>query len=101
MTDCSRCWWYGKPIECPADFDIDTKVCKNFTPNINGKDVVEVVRCKDCKYGRKPNSNISPEKYFKTEGVVCECNDVVGDEPMIYVPNHFCSYGERRVNNNE
>lgn len=27
---CSMCWWYGKPIDCPADFDVDTKECKNF-----------------------------------------------------------------------
>lgn len=27
---CPSCWWYGKPIDCPADFDIDTKKCKNF-----------------------------------------------------------------------
>ena len=32
MTSCNDCWWYGKPIECPADFNIDTKECKNFKP---------------------------------------------------------------------
>ena len=37
---CENCWWYGKPIECPADFDIDTHECKNFKE-------------KDKKYGRK------------------------------------------------
>ena len=32
MTDCKLCWWYGKPIECPAKFDIDTHECANFEP---------------------------------------------------------------------
>ena len=56
-------------------------------------DVEEVVRCKDCKHGRKTNKIMSPEKFFKEDCVVCECEDVVGDEPMIYVPTHFCSCG--------
>ena len=62
----------------------------------NKADFVNVVRCKDCKHGRKTNRIMSPEKFFKEDCVVCECEDVVGDEPMIYVPTHFCSYGERR-----
>ena len=32
MTNCKKCWWYGKPIECPDNFNIDTKECKNFKP---------------------------------------------------------------------
>lgn len=32
MTNCKECWWKGKPIECPADYDVDTKECKNFKP---------------------------------------------------------------------
>ena len=30
MTNCKKCWWYGKSIECPANFNIDTKKYKNF-----------------------------------------------------------------------
>ena len=30
LNQCDNCWWYGKPIDCPADFDIDTKICKKF-----------------------------------------------------------------------
>lgn len=30
LNQCDNCWWKGKPIDCPADFDIDTKICKNF-----------------------------------------------------------------------
>ena len=57
-------------------------------------DAVEVVRCKDCKHGRPPRNDIAPEKYFKDDCIVCQCEDVVGDEPMIYKPAHFCSYGK-------
>ena len=60
------------------------------------KDVVEVVRCEDCKYSRSIDKSKSPEKYFKKDCIVCQCEEVVGDEPMIYRPNHFCSYGERK-----
>ena len=59
-------------------------------------DVVPVVRCKDCKKGRPIDETKCPEKYFKTNCVVCECEEVVGDEPMIYEPTHFCSYGENK-----
>ena len=30
MFQCENCWWYGKDIDCPADFNIDTYKCKNF-----------------------------------------------------------------------
>jgi hypothetical protein len=59
-------------------------------------DVVEVVRCKDCEHARPIDKTKAPEKYFKDDCVVCECEDVIGEEPMIYRPDHFCSYGERR-----
>ena len=60
------------------------------------KKVVEVVRCKDCQYGRPIDITKSPEKYYRDDCVVCECEDVVGEEPMIYQPDHFCRCGKRR-----
>ena len=56
-------------------------------------DVVEVVRCKNCQHGRPIDKTKSPEKYFKDDCIVCECENVVGEEPMVYLPSHFCSYG--------
>ena len=32
MTDCKLCWWYGQPIDCPAEFNVDTYECANFKP---------------------------------------------------------------------
>lgn len=28
MKNCKECWWYGKPIKCPANFNINTKECR-------------------------------------------------------------------------
>lgn len=58
-------------------------------------DAEEVVRCRDCKHSREINRTKLPEKYFSNNCIVCECEDVVGDEPMVYLRTHFCSYGER------
>ncbi len=59
-------------------------------------DVVEVVRCRDCVHSRPIDNTKSPEKYFKDDCIVCECENVVGDIPTVYVPYHFCSYGEKK-----
>ena len=75
----------------------DLTSLKELLDDTPAVDAVKVVRCKDCEYGRSIDITKSPEKYFKNDCVVCECEDVVGDEPMIYRPDHFCSYGERRT----
>ena len=56
-------------------------------------DAVEVVRCKDCKHSKSLDRTKPPFKYYKDSCILCECEDVVGDEPMVYLPDHFCSYG--------
>lgn len=59
-------------------------------------DAVKVVRCNNCKYGRPIDKTKAPEKYFRDDAVVCECEDVVGDEPMIYPSSHFCSCSKEK-----
>lgn len=49
----------------------------NFAPTA---DVVEVVRCKDCKYGHQ----------YTDDKVWCSLGS------SSYRPNDYCSYGERR-----
>lgn len=73
-------------------YELKRQLCQN------PEDVVAVVRCKDCKYGRAIDNTKCPEKYFKDDCVVCGHEDVVGEEPMIYVPMHYCSCGERKEN---
>ncbi len=46
-------------------------------------DAVEVVRCKDCRYG-------------EDFGEECFCHYCGSDWNL---PDHYCSYGERRENN--
>ena len=57
-------------------------------------DAVYVTRCKNCKYGQPLDTTKAPFKYYKDSCVMCTCEDVVGEEPMIYLPDHFCSYGK-------
>ena len=52
-------------------------------------DVVEVVRCKDCKHAWT-----HPCGYIN-----CRRNSLV-DHDMIFYPDDFCSYGERRSDTN-
>ena len=77
-------------------FMIDLQAALNAIDFASTDDVVEVIRCIDCKHSRPIDKTRSPEKYFKDECIVCECEDVVGDEPMIYYGSHFCGYGENK-----
>ncbi len=52
-------------------------------------DAVPVVRCKDCKCGKHPESTLMAGKY-----VNCALYDPM---PMMRC-NDFCSYGERKDN---
>lgn len=52
-------------------------ICNDF---VNTADVVEIVRCKDCKYLRGKDYCYLTLNYRVVE------------------PNHFCSYGERKTN---
>ena len=72
------------------------EIVEDVVENTPEADVVEVVRCKECKHGKSLDRTKPPFKYYKDSCVLCTCEDVVGDEPMVYLPTHFCSYGERR-----
>lgn len=56
-------------------------------------DVVEVVRCKDCKYSR-PINDIEKDIYFK-DVVICEICSLAG-EPCGVLLDGYCNYGERK-----
>ena len=62
----------------------DTENCKDYTPSA---DVVEVVRCKDCKHF--------------TKGMAIGMCKRIEENPIIpyhFIPchcEHYCSYGER------
>ena len=48
-------------------------------------DAVEVVRCKDCKYGEEDDADFPAQYLCRYNGADWNCG------------NHFCSYGERKV----
>lgn len=51
MKNCKECWWYGKPIKCPANFNINTKECKKFKIKINRPTECNCCVCEPvCKY---------------------------------------------------
>ena len=75
---------------CRHAFKKELLWIRNYCPNCGTKmdDCVEVVRCKDCIYNFKSDT----EGYFI-------CSAMTNPN---YVPlNHFCSYGERKENENE
>jgi hypothetical protein len=59
---------------------------EGFDAAMSAADVVEVVRCKDCKYGEKDEGENVLSYFCQYDG--CDWN----------YGNHFCSYGERRNN---
>lgn len=69
---------------------------RHFIKMVLDQPVIEIVRCKDCKYGRPIDKTKAPERYYRDDTIVCECEDIVGDEPMVYLDSHFCSYGKQR-----
>lgn len=80
----------------PIKFDGHTVgVWKNDLEKAPTIDAVPVVRCGECKYSNPIDTTNPPFRYYRPECVVCYCGQVVGDEPMIYLPTHFCGYGEK------
>lgn len=66
---------------------------RDLVASVPTADVVEVVRCKDCKHGRPMNER---ESQLYVDGcVMCSKIDVNGDENAM-LASDFCSYGERK-----
>ena len=78
-----------------ADFELCNKQNPRWTPQrvasliarANAADVVEVVRCKECKHRNPENAH---------------CDHPMGTTlPVARKPDDFCSYGERKENNHD
>ena len=86
MGECKKC--IHKPV-CfkqgmrdkltPTGFELECRYFKNKS------DVVEVVRCKDCKHFDA----------YEGEEHKGDCGELVGLESCVY-EDDFCSYGERK-----
>lgn len=72
----------------------DSKATKIILEDASDCDVVEVVRCRECKHslGYK-----FPYNYER----VLACNDPRGMTIKAVSPMHFCSYGERKEGGQE
>ena len=89
--NCKKCFHYKACREVAShngyiDISYTESQCKHFIPTA---DVVEVVRCRDCKHCYH---YVTPtlERY---ECYYYGCSD----EVVNYVePMHYCAYGERR-----
>ena len=62
----------------------------NWIDKLHPADVVEVVRCKDCKYWRKFDDK------YRTDGQCGELIDRHGSEMWATEGDHFCGYGKRK-----
>ena len=67
--------------------DIETRCMINNIINevakVSSDNLVEVVRCKDCKHIKEEHFNIMPD------GFSCELSGLMVEQ------EHYCSYGER------
>jgi hypothetical protein len=95
IQPCNRkdiCYHYPNHCDlCRATSDI-----VNNYPCFQDRDLVEVVRCKDCKYWTPMDNGISWHHQGRTDGE-CEMLWKIHDaERHLTKQEHFCSYGERK-----
>ena len=74
-------------MDSKEDYLLDGKY-KVATPYAPLVDIIEIVRCKDCKYGEE-----------RIEDYRCWMLDE--DWDIRFSPMHFCSYGRRREDGKE
>ena len=95
MQPCNRndiCYHYPKHCElCQATSDV-----VNTYPCFQDKDIVEVVRCKDCKFWTPMDNGISWQNEGRTDG---ECEMLWKQhcaERHLTQQDHFCGYGKTK-----
>ena len=59
-------------------------------------DAVPVVRCRECKHHRDKNEQ--EQQYLVEDILICTSPDATDDCWNAVWPDHFCSYGERKGN---
>ncbi len=63
------------------------------------EDVVEVVRCKDCKHWKPMDDGISWNNRGRTDGQCEMLWQIHNAERHLTNDEHFCGYGERKEQN--
>ena len=72
------------------DFVLGIESVMEYAENLPAADVVEVVRCKDCKYSRELKRNDPFENSFVDGCIWC-----IKHSRVSFI-NGFCSYGRRK-----
>ena len=95
MACCKDCGWseiIGSPIIChyTGCRTFRDECCEAWKPKEEEKpDMVEVVRCKDCRFA-----------HLTYDGMCKQCEQIKDDDDVmltVYFPvNHYCAYGERK-----
>lgn len=80
-SNCNTCMHYSVCMKCRDPFTYD------IIPSVGCNSHTKLVRCKDCKHY---------DEYFRKCYVFC--HDNIGVELEVD-SDHFCSYGERRSEN--
>lgn len=83
-------------VDCEVNGEHKTadclRQCIDLIDDTPAADVVEVVRCGECKYSR-PMDDIEKMEYYESV-IICESFEMNDCATAVY-PDDFCSYGER------
>ena len=80
-------------------FDCDDVI--NSIENTPTADVVEVVRCRDCKHWSPMDNGLSWNNKGRTDGMCDMLYHLHYAERHLTDEDHFCSYGKRKEKKDE
>lgn len=95
ITCCGDCGYYNwKKRKCNRCESIETDPRKHFYDDCPLPDVVEVVRCKDCRFA-----------HMTYDGLCKQCDNATDDDDIkltLYLPGDFyCAFGKRKEGDGE
>lgn len=68
-------------------------------------DAAPVVRCGECEHSfvleDSPLATEPPYKYYRKDCVMCGCEDLVGDYPVVVTDTFYCGYGKQKGDIND
>lgn len=82
-------------IDAAPTVDIDSPTRSQFKRMAVQLGYERVVHCRDCKFSRELNE--IEKKAYLDECRACVCLEASQYGYMIVFPGHYCSYGERRT----
>ena len=86
--------WRDMPPKARAAVIRCSRAWREIILNQPTVDAVEVVRCRDCKHAKELGE--VEKKVYLDECLICANGEATIDGYNIVMPEHFCSYGERK-----